>query len=48
MATYNHVPTIGLHAIYWIETTSGSGSVTFYGNPIAGQSQAGLTGIVQC
>ena len=48
LATYNHVPTIGLHAIYWIESTSGSGTVTFYGSPIANQSQAGLTGTVLC
>ena len=47
-ATYNHIPVVGAHNFYWIENTNGSGNVTFYGNPIAGQSQAGLTGIIQC
>ena len=47
-AVLNHILAIGLHALYWIENTSAAGSVTFYGLPIAGQSQSGLTGLVQC
>jgi hypothetical protein len=46
-AVYNAVLAIGLHAIYWLETTNGSGAVTFFGNPVAG-AQAGLIGTVFC
>jgi len=36
----------GCHDIYWLEAINGTGTVTFYGSPIADQSQAGLTGVV--
>ncbi len=45
-AVLNHELAIGSHAIYWIESTIGSGTVTFYGIAATALSQSGLTGRV--
>jgi hypothetical protein len=39
---------VGGHSIYWLEAASSASAVTFYGQPVAGYSQSGLTGLVWC
>jgi hypothetical protein len=43
-ARYSGFLTIGCHEINWIEATSGTGTVTFYGSQFSGASQSGMTG----
>ena len=38
----------GSHSIYWLEACDSTTSITFYGQPVAGYSQSGLTGLVWC
>jgi hypothetical protein len=45
IARLNAVLIPGCHTLYWVETISGSGTVTFYGY-VAAQNQAGLSGQV--
>ena len=47
MANLKTALAAGNHSLYWLESTIG-GSVTFYGQPTAGQSQSGFTGMVWC
>lgn len=39
---------VGSHSIYWLESCDSTTSITFYGQPVAGYSQSGLTGLVWC
>jgi hypothetical protein len=36
----------GLHTIYWLEATNGSGTVTFLGTQFSGFSIPGMTAII--
>jgi hypothetical protein len=39
---------VGNHSIYWLEACDSTTAITFYGQPVAGYSQSGLTGLVWC
>jgi hypothetical protein len=46
MARLHTVLVAGSHSIYWIETTNGSGTVTFVGGSFSGQGLGGMVGAV--
>jgi hypothetical protein len=48
-ALLSELLTVGAHKLQWIESTSGTGTVTFYVGPLAaGQGQSGFLGSIWC